>query len=381
MKDKFHIDTQMMNSESRAAIRERRRRRRRRQQLLQYLACVVMIILLVIIVVVIVEEIQSHKMPEVVVTEEPDLVISETTAEPEPEAVVQVGVGWNYPDEDGWYTVGDVKILAGYTAEATENTAYLDEGMYNSEYIVLIDETTNTISAQRNADVVISPASMTKILTILVAAEHISDLDEPVTITREMTDYSYINGCSAVGFYDGEQVPVCDLFYGTILPSGADAAYALAVYTAGSQEAFVELMNEKVAELGLSDTAHFSNCVGIYDEENHCTVTDMAMILKAAVENDWCREVLSTRRYTTTQTEQNEEGIFITNSFLLNAANQESGGEILCAKTGYVDESRYCAASYYVSDSGKPYICVTATAPKKELTIEDHANLYNTYAE
>ena len=73
-----------------------------------------------------------------------------------------------------------------------------------------------------------------------------------------------------------ETVPVRELFYGTILSSGADAALGLATYVAGSQEAFVALMNEKLEELGIADTAHFTNCVGLYDEAHKCTVSDMA---------------------------------------------------------------------------------------------------------
>ena len=79
---------------------------------------------------------------------------------------------------------------------------------------------------------------MTKVLTILVAAEHImeEELDDTFTMTREITDYSYINDCSSVGFLEGEQVTIRDMFYGTILPSGCDAAVGLATYVAGSHD-------------------------------------------------------------------------------------------------------------------------------------------------
>ena len=75
-------------------------------------------------------------------------------------------------------------------------------------------------------------------------------LNEVVTITREATDYSYVHDCSTTGFLDGEQVPLRDVFNGTILPSGGESAYQLAVYTAGSMEAFVDMMNQKAVELG-----------------------------------------------------------------------------------------------------------------------------------
>ena len=152
-----------------------------------------------------------------------------------------------------------------YEAVETEDTVLLGEE-FSSAYAVLIDLRDDTILAQKEAKTPISPASMTKILTILVAAERVTKLDDTVTMTIDITDECYRNGCSVVGYSVGETALVRDLFYGTIGPSGADAALALATYVAGSQEAFVALMNEKLEELGLAETAHFTNCVGLYDE-------------------------------------------------------------------------------------------------------------------
>lgn len=284
-------------------------------------------------------------------------------------------------EENTSVMVGDVEFSGGFTAEQTEDTVKIKKSNEDivSKYVVLIDESTNQIVARKKATTVISPASMTKILTVLVAAEHVENMEDTVTITREITDYVYSNECSAVGFDVDEEVPVKDLFYGTVLPSGADAAAALAIYVAGSQEAFVDMMNEKLEELGLSETAHFTNCVGLYDEEHHCTVYDMAMILKAAVENDFCREVLSAHTYTTTATEQHPEGIVISNWFLRRIEDKESGGMTQCAKTGYVSQSGSCAASYFISDSGTPYICVTADSESSWRCIYDHVAIYSTY--
>ncbi len=274
--------------------------------------------------------------------------------------------------------VGDVVFCAGYQAETTNETKAVAEDVI-SEYVILMDAGTGNIIAQRDAKTIINPASMTKILTVLVAAEHVTDLEDEFTITLEMTDYAYVNDCSSVGFLDGETVTIRDLLYGTILPSGGDAAMALATYVAGSHEAFVDMMNAKVEELGLSETAHFTNCVGLYDEEHYCTVYDMAMILKAAVENDLCREVLSARKYTTSVTEQHPEGICISNWFLRRIEDKDTGGEVLCAKTGFVNESGSCAASYGISDGGVPYICVTAKSTSSWKCIYDHVALYSQY--
>lgn len=271
-----------------------------------------------------------------------------------------------------------------YTASSTSNTLQLGswlspEEEFHSNYAILIDMDEDSILAEKYARTRINPASMTKVLTVLVAAEHIENLDDTFTMTLEITDYGYIHDCSSAGFVKDEVISIKDLFYGTVLPSGADAAVGLATYVAGSQDAFVELMNEKLDQLGLSQTAHFTNCVGVYDENHYCTVYDMAMIMEAAMDNELCREVMSAHTYTTSKTEQHPEGINLSNWFLRRIEDKDCGGEVICGKTGYVVQSGSCAASYAVDHSGKHYICVSADANSQWRCISDHANLYKLF--
>ena len=277
-------------------------------------------------------------------------------------------------------SIGDIKVPGGYDAEFTPDTIKLSENDISSENAILINLDSNKVVCERDSQKIICPASMTKILTILVATEHMDNLEKQLnddfTITREITDYSYEHNCSAVGFLDGETVPVKDLFYGTILKSGADAAVGLAVYSCGSLENFMDEMNKKLDELGLSDTAHFTNVVGLYEEDHYCTTYDMAMILKAALQNDWCREVLAAHTYTTASTTEHPNGITISNWFLRRIEDKESCGHVQCAKTGFVDESGNCAASYFISDSGTPYIAVTVKTYSGWKCIYDHVALY-----
>ena len=268
-----------------------------------------------------------------------------------------------------------------YEFKEDENTKGLYAEKVVSTHAILIDESTDTIVAAKGAKDRISPASMTKVLTVLVAAENITEeqLEDTFTMTLEITDYSYVNDCSNVGFLDGEPVKVKDLFYGTILPSGGDAAVGLATYVAGSHEAFVDMMNEKLEELGIADTAHFTNCVGLYDENHYCTVYDMAVIMKAAIQNELCRKVLGEKHYVTSPTEEHPEGIGISNWFLRRIEDKETGGEVLGAKTGFVAQSGNCAVSYSMSDAGTPYICVTAGSTSSWRCIYDHVEIYNQY--
>lgn len=257
--------------------------------------------------------------------------------------------------------------------------------IYSEEVVstnaILVDAGTDTIVASKGANERICPASMTKVLTVLVAAEQIkeADLDNAFTMTTSITDYAYVNDCSSVGFLDGEKVTVRDLFYGTVLASGADAAVGLATYIAGSPEAFVDMMNEKLVQMGLSDSAHFTNCVGLYDEEHYCTVYDMAVMMKAAMENELCREFLSAHTYTTTSTAEHPDGIDISNWFLRRVEDKDTGGEVLGAKTGYVVQSKNCAVSYGVFGEGAAYICVTAGSTSSWRCIYDHVEIYNRY--
>lgn len=270
-----------------------------------------------------------------------------------------------------------------YSAIADSSTRELpadDENM-QSNYAVLIDMDSSKIVAQKYQNTRISPASMTKILTLLVAVEHLTqeDLEDRVTITIEDTDFAYSNDCSAVGFAVDEVVTVKDLLYGTILPSGGDAAYALSKYVSGSQEEFVKLMNERLEELGLAGSAHFTNCVGLYDDNHYCSVYDMAVIMMAAYDNPTCREVLSAHKYTTSKSSEHPEGIEISNWFLRRIEDKDTNGEVLCAKTGFVVQSRNCGASVMKSNSGTTYVCVTADAHSSWRCIYDHVTIYQRY--
>lgn len=277
-----------------------------------------------------------------------------------------------------------------FSAKSTDATQGFGDSII-SEYGIVIDVEKGTILAGKGAKSRINPASMTKILTVLTAADALgisgdaekdaAVLQDTFTITIEITDYSYVHDCSNVGFEVGEEVTVQDLFYGTILPSGGDAALGLACYVAGSQEAFVELMNKKLEELELSDTSHFTNCVGLYDAEHYSTPYDMAVMLKTAADNSFVRDVLSAHTYTTSATVQHPEGLLVSNWFLRRIEDKDTHGGVLCGKTGYVVQSGSCAASLATDTAGKEYLCVTAGSSSSWQCIYDQVALYQKYLE
>lgn len=393
---------QQLRAQRRAKLREKRRRERRRKQIL-VLSCMGLGVIILLtaggrLIAGKKKAADTAQNTQHETIEEQNAVLTEVTAnidsdatEQGKDAVKTASEGSDTSEEsdisdglDADMTAGtasaDIPFAAGYEFSTTDSTSGTN-GEVQSTYALLVDLDDNTIVTQRNARDRINPASMTKIMTVLVAAEHVTDLEDTFTITREITDFSYSNDCSAVGFGENEVVTVKDLLYGTILPSGGDAAAGLACYVAGSMDSFVDMMNQKLKDLGLSDSAHFTNCVGLYNENHYCSIYDMAVILKAAMENELCREVMSAHTYTTSPTEQHPEGIQISNWFLRRIEDKETNGEVVCAKTGYVVQSGNCAASYEVTNSGKHYICVTANAHSGWRCIYDHVEIYKTYTE
>ncbi len=282
-----------------------------------------------------------------------------------------------YDERTGESEKGNVKQVFQYAE--TEDTLRPGEEITGS-YVIFVDTQEETILVSRDAKSRLVPASMTKVLTLLVAVEHITDLDDEFEMTREITDYCFRNDCSVAGFEVGETVTIRDLLYGAILPSGGDGALGLAYYTAGSQEAFVEMMNEKLAQLGLSGSAHFTNCVGIYDDNHYCSAYDLAVIMEAAMQNEICREVLSSRTYTTSKTEQHPEGLELSNWFLRRIEDKDTGGMTMYGKTGYVNQSGSCAVSAGIDKNGKEYICVTGNSKNRWYCITDHAQLYKQFS-
>lgn len=249
----------------------------------------------------------------------------------------------------------------------------------DSGYAILISLSENRVLAERQSHQKMYPASMTKVMTVLVAAEHLEDannLDDIFTMTQAIEGFSYDNGCSNVGFSPGERVRVEDLFYGTILPSGADAAMGLAEYIAGDQQSFVDMMNEKAEELGIGSTTHFMNCIGIYDDDHYSTAADIAVIMNAAINNPLCMEVLTRHTYTTTSTSYHPGGIMVSNWFLRRIEDKMGAGEVLGGKTGFVKESLNCAVSYSRDNEGKGYICCTGYAHGGWKAIYDHVRIY-----
>ena len=246
-----------------------------------------------------------------------------------------------------------------------------------SEHAIIVDIEQNRVVASRNSGVKMYPASMTKIMTLYVAVTNIPRDDlysKTFKITRELADYLYRENATVAYFAVNEEVLLIDCLYGAILPSGADACIALATHLAGGEEGFAEMMNKAAKDLGLKNT-HFTNCTGLHDPDHYTTAYDMAVILNAAMQNELCRDVLSTAKYTSHSTPQNPDGItwYSTALSRLSPYNKPSM-TFIAGKTGYTPEARQCLASVCRTADGKEYIMVTGYANHKDEARDDAIN-------
>ncbi len=265
-------------------------------------------------------------------------------------------------------------------ASATPSTVDLTSEI-GSANAIMIDLDSFTVIAQKGADDRIYPASMTKIMTLLVGVEHMQSLDQKAIVTKQTVDYCYNEGASIAYFKPDEEVTVQDLLYGTILPSGADATMTLAECIAGSEEGFVKLMNEKAAELGLENT-HFANTSGLHHPDHYSTVHDIAIILKTAMSNETCFKILSANHYITSKTTQNPNGIPLDSIAHKRIADIKSSAfTIIGGKTGYTPEAGQCLATYAIAEDGKEYIFVSANAADRAIPVKDAQFAYTTYIE
>ncbi|MBN7573360.1 D-alanyl-D-alanine carboxypeptidase [Clostridium sp. 2-1] len=231
----------------------------------------------------------------------------------------------------------------------------------NSPNAILISLKDNTILMQKNSEEKIYPASLTKMMTAIVAIENLPNTKKEIKLANSMFQGLYGEDASMAGFQPGEQVKAIDLLYGALLPSGAECCIGLANQIAGSEQNFAKMMNKKAADLGMKNT-HFENATGLQDENHYTTVKDLSILLSYALKNDTFREIFTSSRHSTAPTNKHPRGITFNSTMFEELKNQNIvGGEILGGKTGYTDKAGLCLAS--LAKVGKQeYILITAGA-------------------
>ncbi|MBR6708959.1 MAG: D-alanyl-D-alanine carboxypeptidase [Clostridia bacterium] len=241
---------------------------------------------------------------------------------------------------------------------------------------ICMDLESGEVLVERLPDERIYPASMTKVMTLIVAYEELASFEETFTFTDTLINPLVEANASRAGFSAGETVPVIDLFYAAALPSGADATAALSILVAGSEEAFAERMTQKAIEMGLTQT-RFANASGLHDDNHYSTVREIAAIFSYAMQIEPLREILSTYQYTCSPTPQHPEGVPLKSTLFAYLSGDELPGmRILAGKTGYTLEAKRCLVSLARSDEGREYIAVTVGGETKWTPITDALEMY-----
>ena len=199
-----------------------------------------------------------------------------------------------------------------------ENPGALTADQLYAQSVILMNRNTGDVLFEKNADARMNPASTTKIMTTLLALEY-GDLNSVVVIPNEAADIP--PDSSKVPVTPGEEMTFQDLLYGFMLKSGNDAGNAIAVLIAGSVDSFVDMMNDRAAELGCTGT-HFVNAHGYTAEDHYTTARDMAIITQEAMKHSLFRKIVSSGQYTMSQSSLRGE-LVIQNSNMLVAYGSE----------------------------------------------------------
>ncbi len=246
------------------------------------------------------------------------------------------------------------------------NMYSLDFDIY-SKNAILYNTKEDKVMYEKNSTDKVSIASLTKITTAIVALENIKDLDEKVTLTKADFKGLAEANASVAGFRIGQEVTYRDLLYGLMLPSGADAAQALTSNISGSNDKFIDLMNDKAKELKLENT-HYANSTGLDDSNHYSTVKDVLKVFKYALKNEEFKKIITTSKYTIS------DGSMTFRSTLSKASTLDieyiKGG-----KTGTTGDAGLCLATLANYDD-TDFILVTTGAEDKLGNFLDHKEIY-----
>lgn len=218
---------------------------------------------------------------------------------------------------------------------------------------IVMDADSGEVLYGKNVTKHLYPASITKIMTGLLAYENLKPTDI-VTFSQEAV-YSIELGSSHIGIDPGESITVDEALYGLMVASANEVANALGERVSGSQEAFAALMNERAKQLGCENT-HFVTLNGLHSEDHYTCVYDMALIAREAYKYPDLINYMSKDYYNIPPSDNQPDDIWMrnTNDFLNGAISCE---DVIAGKTGYTDQARETLVSFAERD-GKRLICV-----------------------
>lgn len=206
----------------------------------------------------------------------------------------------------------------------------------DSDAAIVMDAKTGTILYGKNIEKQEYPASITKIMTVLLALEN-GNLEDTVTFSANAV-YSIEFGSAHLGLTEGEELTLEQCLYGIMLASANEISNAVAEHIGGSVENFADMMNAKAKELGCKNT-HFVNPNGLFDSDHYTCAKDMALIMRAALKYDKFREIIHTEEYFYPETNLVDEKRYFVNHHSMLYEDERYYDGIIGGKTGYTDES------------------------------------------
>ncbi|MDD6073870.1 MAG: D-alanyl-D-alanine carboxypeptidase family protein [Clostridium sp.] len=239
----------------------------------------------------------------------------------------------------------------------------------------LFDVTDASVLYSKHATERMYPASITKVMTALIAIEE-GNLSDTVTVTGDAVITEA--GASLCGIKPGDQITLEQLLYGLMMPSGNDAANAIAVHMSGSLDAFVQRMNERAKELGATQT-HFMNPSGLSDENHYTTAYDLYLIFNEALKLPLFREIIHTQSYTAQYTDASGAPVSQTwnvgNWYQKGDTETPDGLTVLGGKTGTTKAAGYCLIMAVDDSSGGEYISVVLKSDSRPALYENMTNI------
>ncbi|MDE6713769.1 MAG: serine hydrolase [Lachnospiraceae bacterium] len=252
--------------------------------------------------------------------------------------------------------------LCATANDITDDSTAVVDGL-NAACIYDINQQEVLYSYQANER--LNPASLTKVMTALLVMEN-CNMDD-VVLVGDVTIYE--DGVQLFNLKTGDRITVQNLLYTMLVYSANDAALALAQHVAGSEEAFVEMMNTRALQLGATNT-HFVNPHGLSHEEHYTTAYDLYLIFNAAAEYDIFQQIINTTSYTVEYTladgTPSRRDITTTNKFLSEIYDSPAGISIVGGKTGSTMAAGKCIIVYATDAAMNPYICVVMGAGNEE---------------
>ena len=205
----------------------------------------------------------------------------------------------------------------------------------SAKSMITIENSSNRVLYEHNADQKLPMASTTKIVTAITVIERCGDLEQVVRVPAVAVG---VEG-SSIYLEKDEPLRIIDLLHGLMLQSGNDCAVALAVTTAGSVEKFAEWMNETAAAVGASNS-HFVTPHGLHDDDHYTTARDLALITSHAMKNEIFERIVSTKRYTMPWQGRNYNRVVLNKNKLLSNFEGADG-----VKTGFTKKAGRCLVS------------------------------------